>query len=164
MIRVVKASLDEVSSMANIVVTTWKTAYKGIVSQSFLNKLSPKMYLERFKRAIRAPHILLVYAEYDGVIVGVLQAQKMKEINSVHIDMLYVLPTQQGVGVGSALLKYSMSFYKEVNAIQLDVFVGNPRAKLFYEKHGFVFATPKRKADINGHVCYVEQGVFTQNR
>lgn len=159
MIRVAKASLDEVSSMANIVVTTWKTAYKGIVSQSFLNKLSPKMYLERFKRAIRAPHILVLRATYQNEVVGVLQAQYDEPSNKVHIAMLYVLPNVQRMGVGKQLLQTCITTYTQSEQFVLDVLVGNHVAKQFYEKNGFSFNGHQRQADINGGVCYVEEGV-----
>jgi ribosomal protein S18 acetylase RimI-like enzyme len=53
-----------------------------------------------------------------------------------HIDQLYVDPSQQRAGVGSALLAQALNAVS--GRITLDVFEGNLGARAFYEKHGFV--------------------------
>jgi ribosomal protein S18 acetylase RimI-like enzyme len=52
-----------------------------------------------------------------------------------HIDQLYVDPSQQRAGVGSALLGKALNAVP--GRITLDVFEENFAARAFYEKHGF---------------------------
>jgi ribosomal protein S18 acetylase RimI-like enzyme len=53
-----------------------------------------------------------------------------------HIDQLYVDPSQQRTGVGSALLGQALNSVS--GRITLDVFEDNLGARAFYEKHGFL--------------------------
>ncbi|WP_442859410.1 GNAT family N-acetyltransferase [Bosea sp. Tri-49] len=53
------------------------------------------------------------------------------------IDQLYVLPTHQGQGAGSALLEVAQMRCSELN---LWTFQRNAIARRFYERHGFVEA------------------------
>ena len=52
-----------------------------------------------------------------------------------HIDQLYVDPSQQRTGIGSALLGKALNAVS--GRITLDVFEENLGARAFYEKHGF---------------------------
>lgn len=52
------------------------------------------------------------------------------------IDQLYVLPSSQGQGVGSALLHVAKSRFSRLS---LWTFQRNKSARRFYERHGFVF-------------------------
>jgi len=52
-----------------------------------------------------------------------------------HIDQLYVDPSQQRTGIGSALLGKALNAVS--GRIALDVFEENLGARAFYEKHGF---------------------------
>lgn len=52
------------------------------------------------------------------------------------VDQLYVLPSSQGRGIGTALLQLAQSKSARLN---LWTFLRNTRARRFYEKHHFVF-------------------------
>ena len=64
----------------------------------------------------------------EGEIIGFLGIADHK------IEMLFVSPSAQGQGVGSALCQYAIE-YQDVNKV--DVNEQNPRAREFYEKMGF---------------------------
>jgi putative acetyltransferase len=51
------------------------------------------------------------------------------------IDQLYVLPSSQGQGIGTALLQVAQS---QSGCLSLWTFQRNKSARRFYEKHGFV--------------------------
>jgi GNAT superfamily N-acetyltransferase len=51
------------------------------------------------------------------------------------IDQLYILPSSQGQGVGSALLQVAKSSF---SPLSLWAFQRNKSARRFYEKHGFI--------------------------
>jgi ribosomal protein S18 acetylase RimI-like enzyme len=51
---------------------------------------------------------------------------------------LYVFPTFRKYGVGTKLMKYAITYFRNIGilTIQLNVFAGNPARKL-YKKLGF---------------------------
>ncbi len=51
------------------------------------------------------------------------------------IEMLFILPTAQGQGIGSTLCNYAVENH---SVTKVDVNEQNPRAKDFYEKMGFM--------------------------
>lgn len=51
------------------------------------------------------------------------------------IDHLYVEPARQGEGIGSALVRLAQ---REQEGLQLYTFQANIRARVLYERHGFV--------------------------
>lgn len=53
------------------------------------------------------------------------------------IDQLYILPSHQGRGVGTALLDIAKTTSRE---LMLRTFQANAAARRFYERHGFVIA------------------------
>ena len=57
-----------------------------------------------------------------------------------YIAGLFVDPKLQGQGIGSLLLS---DCQKRFDCLSLDVFAENPRAKRFYERHGFSAGEPK---------------------
>lgn len=57
-----------------------------------------------------------------------------------YIAGLFVDPKLQGQGIGSLLLSECQ---KRFDCLSLDVFAENPRAKRFYEQHGFSAGEPK---------------------
>lgn len=72
--------------------------------------------------------------ESEGKLCGFIGLQDS------YIAGLFVDPTMQGHGIGSLLLGDCQSRY---NRLSLDVFAENPRAKRFYERHGFSAGAPK---------------------
>lgn len=149
------ATIDDVEKMSKVVVDTWKVAYKGLISQAYLNKLTSETYNERFKRQLYAKKLLFLVAEVQGKIVGMLQANVIDE--EMRIDMLYVSPVYQKNGIGKALLDKSIKDNTSVQKVVLDVLDKNMNAKLFYEQQGFFPTGKKRKSEINAGVFLVER-------
>ena len=65
----------------------------------------------------------------DAVMAGFIA------LRDQHVDQLYVDPSRQRMGVGSALLGEAVA--AAPGRITLDVFEENISARAFYEKHGF---------------------------
>lgn len=60
---------------------------------------------------------------------------------------LFILPSQQGRGLGRALLDKAASVH---SALTLSVFAENPKAQGFYQAYGFV-ETGRQTSDFFGH-------------
>ncbi|WP_460498510.1 GNAT family N-acetyltransferase [Glycomyces tarimensis] len=93
----------------------------------------PRLHSDEQTRAwiehvVLAEHEVWV-AELDGEVVG------FAALRDSWLDHLYVDPTHQGAGIGSALLHRSMQQRPE--ELHLRVFEQNEAAKRFYERHRF---------------------------
>lgn len=80
--------------------------------------------------------------EQDGMLVGVMGFQPVRELDLIR--HAYVLPDNQQRGVGGALLKR----LRQTSARQLLVgtWAAADWAIRFYQRHGFALVAPERKA------------------
>jgi putative acetyltransferase len=85
----------------------------------------------------------------DGELVGFIAFRER------WIDHLYVLPTSQRGGIGSALLQVAQSKMRSLN---LWTFQRNTIARRFYEKHGFLLI---RETDGAGNEEREADALFT---
>jgi GNAT superfamily N-acetyltransferase len=94
----------------------------------------PDLHTEDEDRAwvanVVLPHQEVWVAEAAGRVVGVAA------LDGDMLAQLYILPGQQGRGIGSALLNKTME--RRPNGMRLYAFQRNTRARGFYERRGFV--------------------------
>jgi GNAT superfamily N-acetyltransferase len=94
----------------------------------------PDLHTEDEDRAwvanVVLPHQEVWVAEAGGRVVGVAA------LDGDMLAQLYILPGEQGRGIGSALLAKAMA--RRPNGVRLYAFQRNTRARDFYERHGFV--------------------------
>ena len=76
------------------------------------------------------PHQEVWVAEVGARIVGVAA------LDGDMLAQLYILPGEQGRGIGSALLAKAMA--RRPTGMRLYAFQRNTRARVFYERNGFV--------------------------
>lgn len=138
--RIREASVEDASAIARVAVDTWKTAYRGIIDDNYLNSLS---YEEREKGWRQYPfHECYVYVAEDNTqnIIGFAAAGPERESNPMYQGELYAIyinQDYQSKGVGSALF---LSILKKlentgINSLVLWALSASPYRK-FYEKHG----------------------------
>jgi len=84
---------------------------------------------QRIFREYIAPHSQLWVAEVRGEIVGFLA------IRESYVDRMYVKPSDQRSGIGTALLEKAREL--SPGGLELHTHRENAPARDFYEKHGF---------------------------
>lgn len=94
---------------------------------------------------ITAPHIYLVVAELEGVLIGSGYARieyakhYVKHLQYAYLGFMYVVPGQRGKGVNklvtSALKEWVLS--QNITELRLEVYYENAPAIKAYEKFGF---------------------------
>lgn len=155
MIEVRRATLDDVTQMSAVQCQTWKSAYKGIFSQRYLNTLSQTHWVEGYKRGIQAQKNHFFVALVSGEVVGLLVCGKNRfEEQGGEIYVLYVLPDLQRKGVGEALMKQAYSALSAYATVDVHVVIGNSNAKRFYEKQGFVDTGHVADFELDGGVYH----------
>ena len=136
MIRLLNEN-DKLEDIANIYVACWKTSYKNIIDENYLQKLTFEKWIPYLKEPIHTIYIAIENGKYVGIISFDNVSVKSKK---AEIYSLYVLPLYQGKGIGKQLLKQAIILLKENNCSNVSVHVidKNYLARRFYEKENFI--------------------------
>ncbi|MEU3485712.1 GNAT family N-acetyltransferase [Streptomyces massasporeus] len=144
--RVREMTLADCEGVAEVRVGGWRSAYRGLIPQSYLDRLSVEEDAEW-----RRTHL----AQADGSVVNLVAEDTGGEIvgwachgpyrdgevrtEDAELYAIYVHPDQVGRGVGRALLAESVARCSAAGHGRLLLWVlkENDRARRFYERAGF---------------------------
>jgi len=133
----------DAEGIASVHVNSWKTTYRGIVDDAYLNSLSVSDREERWRWKIgnlRDDEELLVVADNQGTIYGFMTYGREREDKLPHegeVYAVYLLKEIQGQGWGSRLFARMKKFLRSKGFTSLMVWVleGNS-ALAFYQRMG----------------------------
>lgn len=137
------AELKDIEKMASVHVSAWKSAYKNIFPQNFLNNLSTDLWIKRFHDMIVDKRSFAFIAEFGEKIVGDIILGKSRDKNFDTLGEIYainVLPDYQKQNIGKTLILKALSElqYKHCyKSVFLKVVDKNENARKFYEHMGF---------------------------
>ena len=135
---------EDLRAVSEIVVRGWKTAYKGIIDNEYLESLKVEdNYQKRLKDYNENGFVV---AELNGEIVGfcryTLENLFSKELTEIdgEISALYVKPELKRNGIGRKLVEYVFNEFKKNGNenIVLWCLKENYPSRAFYEKMGGV--------------------------
>jgi ribosomal protein S18 acetylase RimI-like enzyme len=150
-----KATQNDLEGIANVHVSSWKTTYKGIISDSYLNSLSvegrKKSWEWTFNNLNKDETIFL--AEDNGRIVGFSNGGKSRSNEFEHdgeLYAIYLLKDYQRQGIGRMLVDSVVESLKSKNYKSLLVWVleGNPSLNFYKRIGGGIIA--KKEITIGG--------------
>lgn len=137
-----KASMQDVSRIAEIIVFGKRVAYRPIFNNDVVsfNELQVINLIEEYRNNPTLVNNMLVYD--DGIIKGVIN--RVFKDDSVEICEFYVEPFFKGNGIGKELIQQVIleARTSKRNKIFLWVIEDNLSARKFYENNGF-FASGK---------------------
>ncbi len=158
MISVRIAGTSDAAEISRMIAASWKTAYRGLVEDDYLDQL-PYDHWECFlTRGLKEDSIFaMVLRQGEDIGAAILGASE--NIGEVHLISLYLMPCFIGRGFGSA-------FYRDIeqeiirrgySKCVLDVLAGNERAQRFYTAHGFALTGKETTAMLGGksYTCLV---------
>jgi ribosomal protein S18 acetylase RimI-like enzyme len=138
------ASAADLDAIATLHVSSWQSAYRGILPDAALDRLNADERVRDWTRWLATPGASTFIARERRKLVGfarVLSSATEPDAPpcSGEISHLYVAPDSQSMGVGQALLARSL---EELASRGLDrallwVLEKNYRARAFYERAGF---------------------------
>jgi GNAT superfamily N-acetyltransferase len=135
-----RAKIKDAFGIAKVHVDSWKTTYKNIVPDDYLNKLSYESRVPLWEESI--PKSLVIVAEdEDGQIVGFSTGGKERTGNyedyKGELYAIYILKEFQGKGLGTKLVKPIMDELASlgINTMLVIVLEDNP-SRYFYEALG----------------------------
>jgi ribosomal protein S18 acetylase RimI-like enzyme len=151
-IRIRPATRDDALAMARVRVETWRSAYAGIVSPSYLSALSPEPIAEQWRRGLFEAQSsvagVFVAEDESGDVVGIAICGRPDGAEpevSGQVHVLYVLPGVQRRGIGRRLMAACARHLVGQGRHRLIVWVlkANPYRR-FYERLGGVLSGEKK--------------------
>ncbi len=125
---------DEIKGKAYVHYKSWHEAYKGIVSDEYLDKMT----VEKCEELSYKWRDRVITAKDNGRVVGFVGYGESSELQGYgEIFALYVLSEYYGTGVGQMLFDAASEKLAEYPHKCLWVLKENKRARRFYEKNGF---------------------------
>lgn len=135
-----KAKDEDAKRIAKVHVDSWRTTYKGIVPDLFLERLNYEEREEIWKKAIPTGSVFVAENE-TGEIIGFANGGKERSGQYPgyvgELYAIYLLEAFQGQGIGSLLVKKVMEYLKELGLFPMVIMAisENPACK-FYEAIG----------------------------
>lgn len=142
--RIRRASDGDAEGIAKVHVDSWRTTYKNIIPDEFLQNLSYVQRTELWKRNIsKDGNFVFVAVKENGEIVGFADCGKREHNsneNAGDLTSIYLLEEQQGKGIGKQLMKRVFQQLRELscNKIFVEVLDDN-KTRFFYEHYGAKF-------------------------
>jgi ribosomal protein S18 acetylase RimI-like enzyme len=143
-IRIREADPKDAEAIARIHVRSWQAAYRGQLSDAYLDGLSVADRLEQHRMALETPGAHRTWvAEEDGRVVGFAVTgpsqdadadERTGELYAVYLD-----PDRYGRGIGKRLCDHVLADLRErgFRTATLWVLETNERARRFYEREGW---------------------------
>ena len=141
----------EVVGKGRVQFLAWKEAYSGIISDTYLDKMSEA---ECVAKARRYQENTIVAKDGERV-VGFAVAGRCVDAGcetTGEIYAIYTLREHYGKGIGFALMNAALERLLDYGKVVLWVLSNNQRAIDFYLRYGFEFDGVEREIDLEGAV------------
>ena len=138
MIKIEKASLNDLKTIQDLAHKIWWPTYQDYVSKEQIAFMLDKMYtIEALEKQFEEGHIFLILSVND-IEKGFASISKTEEEDLYKLQKLYLDPDQHGKGTGKILISKAEELAKNLGAkaIKLNVNRGN-KAHQFYKKMGY---------------------------
>lgn len=146
-VAVRRARREDAEAVAEVHVRTWQTAYRGQLSDDFLDNISVEARTENWRRIIDRlgdSRSMVWVAERKGDVVGFVNTGPTRDEDSDPSTMgevyaIYVLPPLWGQGIGRALMQSALDEMRSqgFEDVTLWVLETNIRTRHFYEAAGW---------------------------
>lgn len=153
-----EAATGDAVGIARVQVTTWRTAYAGLVPDRVLDALSVPASASRWESHIAEATARVWVAERSRDVVGFLSGGPGRDDDlppgTGEVYAVYVLPGSQRGGLGRGLLGAATAWFREQGHTHaaLWVLTGNAPARAFYARCGYAWDGSERGIDIGGAV------------
>ncbi len=135
-----RETISDAPGIAKVHVDSWRTTYKGIIPQSFLDGLSYEQRTKLWENNISDKSSMIFVAENEGEIIGFVTGGKRntnEEAGASDLTSIYLLEEWQGKRVGKKLLNQIMNVFLEqgYQKIYVEVLAEN-KTRQFYQYYG----------------------------
>jgi ribosomal protein S18 acetylase RimI-like enzyme len=141
-IEIRRAEAADAHEISRIYALSWKTGYRGMIPQDYLDALSEDYWTPKFQKWLSEGTLRALILSEDSVPAGAIAFGKSREKNLPdwgEVASLYLRPEFFRRGYGKKLMEEAFRFFRE-NGYQdcfLWVLRENERAQAFYRSLGF---------------------------
>jgi GNAT superfamily N-acetyltransferase len=143
--RIREAEPKDARSIAEIHVRSWQAAYRGQLTDEYLDGLSVEERLAHHRRTLEAPRAewRTWVADEGGPVVGFAVTGPSEdsdaEPSTGELYAIYLQPERVGTGMGRSLFEHAIGDLRDsgFKAATLWVLATNERARRFYEVAGW---------------------------
>ncbi|MBY0757781.1 GNAT family N-acetyltransferase [Sellimonas caecigallum] len=164
--RIVIRNMEEkdIEGVAEVHVSSWKTAYRGIVQDRYLDAMKKEEKIVSYKKKQMDVREKFLVAEQNGEIVGFCRyaddnrfSENMSDIDC-EIVALYVSPDKMYHGIGTKLFQAAVETFicQKKHKMIIWCLRENKSSKRFYEKMGGKMQREKKVCI--GDKSYCEDG------
>src|SRR4029077_9351781 len=137
-------NISDASAIARVHVSSWRSTYRGLLPDDFLESLSEANYTERWKRVITEGTSKVVVAEDGAEVVGCASGGRERAGEQGfegELYAIYVLDAAQRRGFGRELVRAMVEGLRELGLGNMIIWVlrYNRPARDFYERLGGVY-------------------------
>lgn len=135
-----KARIEDAAGIAKVHVDSWRTTYKGIVPDTFLDNLSYEQRELIWKKGMNENNVYIAENE-NGQVIGFSTGGKERtgkyEAYTGELYAIYILKEYQGKGIGRLLVRSVVADLKDknLNSMLIWAIEENPACH-FYERLG----------------------------
>jgi GNAT superfamily N-acetyltransferase len=154
-------------AIGTIGVTSWQTAYRGLIPDEYLDALSIDIKEEQLSRSLANQNNRFAIAEVDGKPIGMICFYPLHIEEPIgvkwELEALYIIPQYWNKGIGRALVKYAFQNMITNRACMCSLWVlaGNHRARKFYESMGMTFLGVENSITMGGkELIEVRYGIY----
>lgn len=140
---IIPARVDDADAIAMLQIESWRSAYRGLLPDAFLDGPIVEDRLRLWRSRLRAPapdRRLVVKARTDGALAGFVCVLLDAEPEwGPLLENLHVRPDLKGKGIGRRLFESARDWVGDVapaERMHLTVIEGNVAARRFYDRQG----------------------------
>ena len=145
------ATIEDAAAIARVHTESWRSAYRGIVPDHYLDSIDVEEWAERHRRnmAESSDGLVAHVAEVQSEVVGWAVGGPNHETESAYsgeLYTIYLLPEYQRLGIGLKLVVATVDWLVEsgFNSIMVWVLAENRPARRFYEALGGEYIQEKQ--------------------
>ncbi|MBN2878202.1 MAG: GNAT family N-acetyltransferase [Clostridia bacterium] len=144
-IEIIEATREMAHELAQVHISSWQAAYKGLIPQSFLDSLSIEKRASRYRFGSELDEGCFFFAvKHESRIIGLIFLKGCEDcpIKALgEISAIYLAPDSWSMGYGGQMIAFSQDYLAKLGYKKAVIWVleDNIRARRFYEKHGFKY-------------------------
>lgn len=153
-----KMQQSDIPQVQHIAKTAWHATYEGIIPLHIQNNFLDTAYNEA-RLLQRLESSIMHVAQYEGSVCGFANYSKVNDEGLCELVAIYLLPSVQGKGIGSALLQQAIQDFNGLKEIHVNVEQANTIGMNFYLAKGFKIVK-QFEEDFEGHILHTVRMVL----
>lgn len=137
MVSVKKAGAEAIPAIKNLANIIWPATYSEIITPQQVDYMMELIYSSSaLQKQMAKGHQFIMAYEADTPVAFASYSARENNPAVYKLHKIYILPNQQGKGIGKTLINYITRDIAPVSSLQLNVNRNN-KALQFYQKIGF---------------------------